>query len=122
MASVDEAIRRVREICLSFTDTREGDHYGEAAYYVKGKLFATCGGKDGVCEIIFALEADHAAELLRTDQRFRTYPRDKRGLVVNASEVTDWDEMRALLAESYEIRRPPARKVPGGARTRRPKR
>jgi hypothetical protein len=108
MATADEALEKVRSICLSFPGTREGDHFGETAFYVKGKLFATCGGKEGVCEIIFGLQPDHAAALLAKDPRFKPYARDRRAVVMDATKVKNWSEVRALLGESYELRSPAA--------------
>jgi hypothetical protein len=106
MATAEEALAKMREICLSFEDTREGAHFGEAAFYVKGKLFATCGTKSGACELIFGLQPDHAAALVKSDPRFKPYSRDRRAVVMNAATVTSWSEVRALLSESYELRRP----------------
>jgi hypothetical protein len=96
----------MREICLSLPDTREGDHFGETAFYVKNKLFATCGDKHGICEIIFGLEPDHAEALVKNDPRFKPYPRDKRAVVLEAAKVKSWNELRPLLLESYELRKP----------------
>lgn len=107
MATAEEALEKMREICLSLPDTREGDHFGETAFYVKGKLFATCGEKHGVCEITFGLEPDHAAALVKNDPRFKPYPRDKRGVVLDAAKVRNWSEIKTLILESYELRKPP---------------
>src|SRR3712207_900090 len=106
MATAAEALEKMREICLSLPDTREGDHFGETAFYVKGKLFATCGEKHGACEITFGLEPDHAAALVANDSRFKPYPRDKRGVVLDAAKVKSWSELEPLLRESYELRKP----------------
>ncbi len=106
MATAEEALEKMREICLSLPDTREGDHFGETAFYVKGKLFATCGEKHGVCEIIFGLEPDHAAALVANDSRFKPYPRDKRAVVLEAAKVKSWSEIKTLIHESYELRKP----------------
>jgi predicted DNA-binding protein (MmcQ/YjbR family) len=106
MATAEEALEKMREICLSLPDTREGDHFGETAFYVKGKLFATCGEKHGVCEITFGLEPDHAAALVKSDPRFKPYPRDKRGVVLDAAKVKSWSEIKTLICESYELRKP----------------
>src|SRR3712207_9163279 len=105
MATAAEALEKMREICLSLPDTREGDHFGEIAFYVKGKLFATCGGKRGVCEITFGLEPDHAAALVKNDPRFKPYARDKRGVVIDVAQVKSWTEMKAFIRESYELRK-----------------
>lgn len=106
MATAAQALEKMREICLSFPDTREGDHFGATAFYVKGKLFATCGEKHGVCEITFGLEPDHAAALVQNDPRFKPYPRDNRGVVLEAAKVKGWSEIKALISESYELRKP----------------
>jgi predicted DNA-binding protein (MmcQ/YjbR family) len=106
MATAEEALEKMREICLSLPDTTEGDHFGETAFYVKGKLFATCGAKHGVCEIVFGLEPDHAAALVANDPRFKPYPRDKRGVILEAAKVKSWSEVQTLIRESYELRKP----------------
>lgn len=106
MATAAEALKKMREICLALPDTREGDHFGETAFYVKGKLFATCGEKHGACEITFGLEPDHAAALVKNDPRFTPYPRDKRGVVLDAAKVKSWSEIKPLIQESYELRKP----------------
>jgi hypothetical protein len=122
MATADEALERMREICLSFPDTREGEHFGQAGFYVKRKLFATCGEKRGVCEISFGLEADHAAALAERDPRFKLHPRDKRGVVVDVAKVKSWTEIKSLLLESYELVRPakaPRKKTAARSKSRR---
>lgn len=96
----------MRRICLAFPDATEGSHFGETAFYVKGKLFASWGDKHGAPEITFGLEPEHAAALVRNDPRFRPYPRDRRGVVVDAAAVTDWRAMEELLRQSYLLRRP----------------
>src|SRR6185503_11519930 len=97
MATAEEALQKMREICLSLPDTREGDHFGQTAFYVKGKLFATCGEKHGLCEITFGLEPDHAAALVENDPRFKPYPRDTRGVVLDAAKVKRWSEVQELI-------------------------
>jgi predicted DNA-binding protein (MmcQ/YjbR family) len=105
MATAEQALEKVREICLSLPDTREGDHFGETAFYVSNKLFATCGEKHGICEITFGLEPDHAAALVENDPRFKPYARDKRGVVLDAAKVKTWSEIKALILESYGLRK-----------------
>ena len=110
MATAKEALKKMQEICLSLPDTRQGVHFGETAFYVKGKLFATCGEKHGLCEITFGLEPDHAAALVENDPRFKPYPRDKRGVILNAAKVERWSEVKALILESYELVKSPKAK------------
>lgn len=113
MATAEEALEKMREICLSFPGTREGAHFGETAFFVKGKLFATCGEKHGVCEIIFGLQPDHAAALVASDPRFKPYSRDRRAVVMDAAKVKSWIEVKTLISESYELVKPA-----GATRTR----
>src|SRR5262245_14433813 len=109
MATAAEALRKMREICLAQPDTREGSHFGKVAFYVKGKLFATCEDKDGLCEITFGLEPDQAAALVENDPRFRRYPRDRRGVVLDAAKVKSWSEIQVLILNSYELVKPSAK-------------
>jgi hypothetical protein len=106
MATAAEALRRMRELCLSLPDTREGAHFGETAFFVGGRLFATCGAKDGPYAITLGLEPEHAAALVKRDPRFRPYPRDRRGVVLEVSKVKGWREVRALVLESYALMAP----------------
>src|SRR5262245_9811581 len=123
MATAAEALRKMREICLALPGAREGDHFGKMAFYVKGKLFATCGEKDGICEITFGLEPDQAAALLENDPRFTPYPRDRRGVVLDAAKVKSWSEIQVLILKSYELVKPsgknPAKQSRPMRRTRR---
>jgi predicted DNA-binding protein (MmcQ/YjbR family) len=110
MTSAKEVLQKMRDICLSLPDTREGDHFGTTAFYVKGKLFATCGEKHGLCEITFGLEPDEATALVENDPRFKAYPRDRRGVVLDATKVNNWSEVKALILRSYELVKPPTAK------------
>jgi hypothetical protein len=113
MATSEEAVAKMREICLALPDTREGTHSRKVAFYVGGKLFATCGRERGGFEIGFGLEPDHAAALVANDARFKPYPRDKRAVLVDVTNVKDWREMKEFLLESYELQKPrnkPAKK------------
>ena len=106
MANAQEALRKMQEICLSLPYTREGAHFGKTAFYVKGKLFATCEENDGSCEITFGLEPDQAAALVKSDPRFKPYPRDRRGVVLDAAKVKTWSEVKMLIVKSYEFVNP----------------
>jgi predicted DNA-binding protein (MmcQ/YjbR family) len=100
----------MQEICLALPGTREGQHFGKVAFYVKGKLFATCEESDGSCEITFGLGPDEAAALVKSDPRFKPYPRDRRGVVLDAAKVKNWSEVKRLILKSYELVNPVAAK------------
>ena len=110
MANAEEALRKMREICLALPVTREGSHFGKAAFYVKGKLFATCEESDDSSEITFGLEPDEAAALVKSDPRFKPYPRDRRGVVLDAAKVKTWSEVKTLVLKSYALVNPVAAK------------
>ncbi len=110
MATPAAALKKMREICLAFPDTTEGSHHGKTAFYVKKKLFATCGKEGGEFAIALGLELEHASMLVENDPRFTAYPRDARGVVIAASKVSSWPEIRALLKESYGLRVPQPKK------------
>lgn len=103
MAGAEAALEKMREVCLSLPDTREGSHFEERVFYVHSKLFASFGEKHGQAEITFGLEPDHAEALVKSDPRFKPYPRDKRGVVLNAADVKTWSEVKALITASYEL-------------------
>jgi predicted DNA-binding protein (MmcQ/YjbR family) len=109
MATAQAALRWMRKTCLSLPDTVEGDHFGESCFRVGKKIFATCGEKDGVCRIVFQLTADHARTLIATDSRFEPYARQRDGVWMDVAGVTDWNEVRALVLESYELNAPGGR-------------
>jgi predicted DNA-binding protein (MmcQ/YjbR family) len=108
----------MRAMCLALPDTVEGDHFGESCFRVGRKIFATCGEKDGVCRIVFQLTPDHARRLMATDARFVPYARAKDGVWMDAAGVTDWDEVRALVLESYGLNAPAGREGPRVQRLR----
>ena len=114
MASESEAIRRMREICLSLPDAREGSHFRVSAFRAGGKMFATCGVQDGMCRIVVQLEPAHAKELLSSDPRFRRYPLAPHCVQIAARDVKEWGEVRELVRESYRLNVP-------GKRAGRPK-
>ena len=124
MATTQTALRMMREICLSLPETAEAEHFGEACFRVGKRIFASCGEKVGVCRLVFQLEPEHASRLVATDARFEPYPRQANCLWMDAAAVEDWDEVRALVLESYRLNAPanqPSRRPPPSARKKRPK-
>ena len=106
MATAQTALRMMREVCLSLPDTVEAEHFGEACFRVAKRIFASCGEKDGVCRLVFQLEPEHASRLIASDPRFEPYARQKNCVWIDAADVEDWDEVRALVLESYRLNEP----------------
>jgi predicted DNA-binding protein (MmcQ/YjbR family) len=96
----------MREICLWLPGTVEADHFGEACFRVGKRIFASCGEKGGVCRLVFQLEPAHAQRLTAADGRFRAYARQAHCVWMDAADVEDWAEVRALVLESYRLNAP----------------
>src|SRR5262245_60579791 len=103
MATPQTAVRRMREMCLTLPDSTEAEHFGEACFRVGRRIFASCGGKDGACRLVFELEPAHARRLLASDPRVEPYARQESCVSMDAAGVQDWDEVRALVLESYRL-------------------
>lgn len=99
----------MREFCLSLPETDEGEHFGEASFRVGNRIFATCGEKHDVCRVVLQLESGHARRLIASDPRFQPYPRLKDAVWIDAADVKEWDELRPLVLESYQLRKVVAR-------------
>ena len=124
MATAQTALRQMRHICLSLPDSVEAKHFGEVCFRVGKRIFASCGGKAGACRLVFQLEPEHASRLIETDPRFEPYARQKHCVWMDAAAVKDWDEIRALVLESYRLNAPserPPKKASANARKKRPK-
>ncbi len=103
MLTTETALKKMRELCWSLSDTSERPHFGESMFYVGKKGFASCGEKDGACRFVFQLEPEHTEQLLRTDKRFERYPFAKQCLVLRAADAKSWGEVKAFVLESYRL-------------------
>ena len=107
MVTSKMALRKMREICWSLPGSVETEHFGESCFCVGKKIFASCGEKSGVVRIVVQLEPQHASRLVAGDPRFRPYGgRQKACVALDAAGVKDWDEVRALVLESYRLNVP----------------
>jgi predicted DNA-binding protein (MmcQ/YjbR family) len=111
-----QALQWMRDVCLALPGTSEATHFGEIAFKVGSKLFATCGDKRGPRVIVFRIDAKRTAELLERDPRFQRYPYEKSALRIAAADVDDWEQLRGFVQESYRAESQTAQ--PG--RTRKP--
>jgi predicted DNA-binding protein (MmcQ/YjbR family) len=105
MPKTDPTLARMRAICLALPDTKETPTWGEPHFRVGEKIFAGWGTTDAGPSIGFKLEREHAAALVEDDPRFTRAPYvGQHGWVsMDVSRVTDWDEVRALVEESYRL-------------------
>jgi predicted DNA-binding protein (MmcQ/YjbR family) len=104
MAKAAQVLAKFRAICLSFPDTKETPTWGKPHFRVGEKIFAGFGDEDEKCSIGFKLEMDHARAILR-DKRFTRAPYvgHKGWVSMDVSGATDWDQVRELVEESYEL-------------------
>lgn len=96
----------MREICLTLPETSEGEHFGDVVFRVRKKIFASCGSQPGECLLVVQLDAGKAARLVESDPRFQRYSRQKDCVAIRAKDVSDWDEFRELVLESYRLNAP----------------
>src|SRR5262245_40920800 len=114
----------MRETCLSLPDTVEADHFGAVCFRVGKRIFASCGEKDGVCRLVLQLEPEHTRRLVASDPRFEPYARQNHCVSMDVACVEDWEEVQALVLESYRLNAPGNRPTGGTSampRTKRPK-
>jgi predicted DNA-binding protein (MmcQ/YjbR family) len=104
MAKASTALERMREICLSLPDTKETPTWGSPHFRVGEKIFAGCGEHQGKGSIGFKLEMAHAAAIVERPGFTRApYVGHKGWVSLDVNGVDDWDEVRALVHESYRL-------------------
>jgi predicted DNA-binding protein (MmcQ/YjbR family) len=98
-------LAKVRKICLSLPDTKETPTWGKPHFRVGEKIFAGFEEHDGAPSIGFKLAMEHAQRRVRSDCRFARAPYvgHKGWVAMDASRITDWEEVRALILESYRL-------------------
>ena len=94
----------MRKICLSLPDTKETPTWGQPHFRVGEKIFAGIGLEKGTISVGFKLEMDHADAIVRRPGFSRApYVGHKGWVSVDPEVATDWDELRALILESYRL-------------------
>jgi len=103
-SNTQTALRRVREICLALPDTIETLTWGKAHFRVYEKIFAGFTDANEVATIAFKLEMEHSKDILE-DPRFSRAPYvgHKGWVNMDVSAITDWNEVRELIGESYRL-------------------
>jgi predicted DNA-binding protein (MmcQ/YjbR family) len=104
MATTNPIYTKVREICLSFPDTKETMTWGKPHFRVGEKIFAGFHEEAGKPTIGFKLEMAHADEAVKYPRFTRAPFVGHKGWVsMDATGVTDWEKVRALIFESYRL-------------------
>jgi predicted DNA-binding protein (MmcQ/YjbR family) len=100
----DAALKRMRAICLALPDTKETPTWGQPHFRVGEKIFAGLGEGKGVLTVGFKLEMDHADAMVRRPGFSRApYVGHKGWVSLDVERLNDWDEVRALVHESYRL-------------------
>jgi predicted DNA-binding protein (MmcQ/YjbR family) len=101
----DSTLKRISDICLSLPDTKLTMPWGAPHFRVGEKIFCGYGGKKGQPTIDLKLEMEHADILVHSDPRFTSAPYvgHKGWVSMDAKAIKDWDEVRALVLESYRL-------------------
>ncbi|HMJ16173.1 MAG TPA: MmcQ/YjbR family DNA-binding protein [Polyangiaceae bacterium] len=104
MAKADPVLAKVKAICLSLPDTKLTMTWGSPHFRVGEKIFAGYGAEGSKPSIGLKLEMAHAQRVL-DDPRFEraAYVGHKGWVSMDVSRVTDWEEVRALIHESYRL-------------------
>jgi predicted DNA-binding protein (MmcQ/YjbR family) len=105
MARKKTALDHMREIALALPNTKETMTWGQPHFRVGEKIFCGYGDEKGRASIGFKLEMEHADILVDSDPRFTRAPYvgHKGWVSMDATKVKDWDEVRALVRESYRL-------------------
>src|SRR5688572_14682468 len=98
MPTTEEALQKMREICLSLPDTKETLTWGQPHFRVGEKIFTGCGEDKSRCVISFKLEMEHAVSIIEDPRFWRApYVGNKGWVAMDALQVKDWEEVRALV-------------------------
>jgi predicted DNA-binding protein (MmcQ/YjbR family) len=104
MANRDEALAKIRKICLSLPDTKETITWGKPHFRVGEKIFAGYGEEKGKRVVGFKLEMSHASIAVQIPGFSRApYVGHKGWVSLDTDSVKDWDEVRDMILESYRL-------------------
>ena len=100
----DDALRRLREICLALPDSKETLTWGSPYFRVGDKIFAGYGETDGRPSVGFKLEKPHA-EMIVADPRFTPskYVGRHGWVTMDLADVDDWGHVEDLILESFHL-------------------
>ena len=105
MTKAAKILEKVRTICLALPETTETPTWGQPHFRVANKIFAGCGEHQGRQTIGCKLEMEHADFRVQNDPRFTRAPYvgHKGWVSIDPTTITDWNEIRDLLHESYRL-------------------
>ena len=103
--------RPLRAICLALPEASERETWGEATFRVRDKIFAMAGDGNGKGRLAMSCKARPGlqAALVEADPaRFFVppYVGPKGWIGTILGDESDWDELTALVEESYRMTAP----------------
>jgi predicted DNA-binding protein (MmcQ/YjbR family) len=100
--SFEQALSKLRAICLALPETREVEAWGHPTFRAGTKMFAACGGEKSDFSLGIKVGHDWQAELLNDERFFPTpYAAHQGWVSLRVDKETDWDEVAALVREAY---------------------
>jgi predicted DNA-binding protein (MmcQ/YjbR family) len=111
--TAEQAIVKLRAICLALPGAEEGSNHGHPTFRVRTKSFCTFHGWPGDEMIAVKVSKEIQAVFLK-DPRFIPTPHAAHhgyvSLRIHGAPL-DWEEVRELVAGSYEISLPRKKKI-----------
>ena len=107
----DDALARVRAICLALPDSAEGELQDRPLFHVRRRRFAIFNGDgsprrprwDGCGRSLHFLADPDEVDALRADARFDASPHhgDRGWFALALDDDTDWTEVAGLVASAH---------------------
>lgn len=100
----DATFQRVRELCLALPDTKLTMTWGSPHFRVGEKIFCGFGVEEGKPVMGVKLEMAHARRVVKESRFWPAAYVGKHGWVsMDVSQRMSWDEVGALIRESYGL-------------------
>jgi predicted DNA-binding protein (MmcQ/YjbR family) len=107
--SKDAAFQKVSALCLALPDTKLTMTWGSPHFRVGEKIFCGFGAEDGKQVMGVKLEMSHARSVVKDPRFWPAAYVGKHGWVsMDVTRRKSWDEVAALIRESYELIAPKA--------------
>jgi predicted DNA-binding protein (MmcQ/YjbR family) len=98
----DQALKRVRSLCLALPESCEVEAWGHPTFRAGKKMFAAFGGEGNDLSLGLKVGHDRQEELLHDGRFFPTpYAAHQGWVSLQIDGQTDWDEVRGLVQEAY---------------------
>jgi predicted DNA-binding protein (MmcQ/YjbR family) len=103
MRSTDQALQRLRGLCLRFPETSESSSWGHPNFRAGKKTFATFEIVGGRPSIAFRMDHTDVDQLLGRKHFFTTPYGRGQWVSLWADTALDWDFITDLLRRSYRV-------------------